>query len=193
MVFANLAVEEDLRACVVQACGVEAVVRAMSSCIDSAVLQEAACLALHNVACTSNFQRCIAESSDIAAVVEAMRLHSTHAGVQESGCSVFHNVANGPLECLEAVSRSSAVEAIIEAMQTHPEHAGVQEKAAHALGQVGDVRRRVIELEDRKMRDKIVALGGAEALRNAAQKFRKDKTVNKEAQEALSILEITVA
>merc|ERR1719253_89045 len=190
MALANLAVEPEIRTCVTQAGGVEAIVRAMVMHLGSPVLQESACFALHNVACTNEYQQLIAECDGIEAAVKAMRAHPDHAGVQESGCSVFHNVANGPAECLEAVNRSSVVEAVIEAMQGHPAHAGVQEKASHALGQVGDVRRRVIELEDRRLRDKIVALGGAEALRKATKNFRRDAAAKREAEEALSVLEL---
>merc|ERR1719188_419232 len=93
-------------------------------------------------------------------------------------------------EYQQAIAESGGVEAVIEAMQAHPSHAGVQEKACHALGQVGDVRRRVIELEDRRLHDKIVALGGAEALRKATRNFRRDAAAKREAEEALSILEL---
>merc|ERR1719230_2277433 len=156
---------------------------------DLPVLQEAACNFLHNIACTKEYQQVIAESGGFEAAVDAMRTHPDHAGVQESGCGVFHNVSNGPIECLEAVSKCSAVEAVIEAMQAHPAHAGVQEKACHALAQMGDVRRRVVEMEDRRLHDRIVALGGAEALRRATEGFSRDAPATHEAKEALSVLE----
>ncbi|CAK0848248.1 unnamed protein product [Prorocentrum cordatum] len=190
MVLANLAADPDARVCIAQVGGVKAVVGSMAPNVESSVLQEAACFLLHNMACTSEYQQLIGESGGFEAVVRAMRAHPDHASLQEGGCSVFHNVANGPVECLEAVSNCSAVEAVIEAMQGHPGHAGVQEKACHALGQVGDVRRQVVELEDRRLHDKIVALGGAEALRKATENFRKDAAATHEAREALSILEL---
>jgi hypothetical protein len=190
MALANLAADSEPRICIAQAGGVEAVVRTMEPNADSSIIQEAACFFLHNMACTKEYQQLIAESGGFEAAVEAMRAHPGHAGVQKSGCGVFHNVANGPIQCLEAVSKCSAVEAVIEAMQGHPAHDGVQENAAHALGQVGDVRRRVVELEDRRLHDKIVALGGAEALRKATRNFRRDAPAKREAEEALSILEL---
>jgi hypothetical protein len=43
---------------------------------------------------------------------------------------------------------------------------------------------------DRRLHDKIVALGGAEALQKAKANFRRDAAATHEAEEALSVLEL---
>jgi len=149
----NFAVNDQNRAKVAEAGGIEAVVGAMRGHPEVANVQEQGCGALRNLAVIDRYKTKVAEAGGIEAVVGAMGGHPEVADVQEQGCGVLCLLAAMDDNHAE-IAAAGGVEVMVNAIICHPEVAGVQEQGCEALRHLGELRSLLSERERERERER---------------------------------------
>jgi hypothetical protein len=129
----------DVKASIVAAGGIDAIVSAMRRHSDDAAVQEWACRALQRLAARNVAnQVAIAAADGVVAVVDAMRRHTAVADVSEWGCAALRSLAYGHEGNQVAIAAVGGIETVASVMQRHADAAGVQQHGLGALRRLSD-------------------------------------------------------
>ncbi|CAD7950296.1 unnamed protein product [Amoebophrya sp. A25] len=163
----NLAVEENLRAIILESDGMRTALRILSSSLADARVCHLACLALANLVQSQVGQNLLVEMRGVELVADALRKHMRHAGVAEQACALFCNLgptagagqgASGDLT--RTIAEAGGLDLMLAALNTHMQQSPeVVEVACFALtkfvnveGQRGDQYRRQMTREVEALR-----------------------------------------
>lgn len=124
----------DSQARLAQSRGAQAVLTAMIAHRASATLQEAACLALSQLAARgANLQEDISSSGGLEVVLEAMALHPHVAPLQVAGCAVLRHMSAGSPQQQAKIASLGGVQQVLTALDSHVESPAVQWAGCWAL------------------------------------------------------------
>jgi len=138
----------------------QAVLTAMIAHRSSASLQEAACLALSQLAAQSaSIQEDISSSGGLEAVLEGMALHSDVALLQVAGCGVLRHMSTGSAQHQAKIASLGGVQLVLAALDQHIDIAAVQWAGCWALF--------CLSWQNNGLKKAIAASGGAGAVLRA--------------------------